>query len=77
MENPPMIVIDRIEDEIAVLEFDGEMIEVPRTVLPEGSKEGDFLGFVILDNSEVLQEGKDRIERLKAMSGMNSGEIDL
>ncbi len=72
-----MIVIDRIDDDIAVLEFDGQMIEIPSSVLPEDSKEGDILGFVKLDNSEILQEGKDRIERLKAMSNIGSGEIDL
>ena len=72
-----MIVIDRIDDEIAVLEFDGQMIEIPSSVLPEGCKEGDILGFVRLDNSEILQEGKDRLARLTSMSNMGSGDIDL
>lgn len=72
-----MIVIDRIDDEIAVLEFDGQIIEIPSSVLPEGCKEGDILGFVRLDNSEILQEGKDRLARLTSMSNMGSGDIDL
>ena len=70
------IVIDRLSDNVAVLEFDGQMIEVPRSVVPADCKEGDILGFTKLDNSEVLKKGADRLSRMRAASA-TSGDIDL
>ena len=40
-----MTVIDRFEDNIAVLEADGEMVEIPREKLPAEAREGDILNF--------------------------------
>lgn len=71
------IVIDRLDDLIAHLDIDGESIEFPRNALPEGCKEGDVLGFVILDASEIIKEGQDRINRLVNMSGHLDGDLDL
>lgn len=72
-----MIVIDSLSDKIARLEFDGEMIEVPRSVVPADCKEGDILGFVKLDKSEVVKKGNDRLNRMRAMSNTNNDCIDL
>lgn len=71
------IVIDRIEDDLAILDVDGEIIEFPLKALPDNSKEGDLIAFVKLDNSELLQQAKDRIEKLKAMSQTSGDTIDL
>nr|MDE6664753.1 DUF3006 domain-containing protein [Ruminococcus sp.] len=38
-----MTVIDRFENDIAVIETDGRMIEVDRLQLPENVREGDVL----------------------------------
>jgi len=67
------IVIDRLYDTHAVLDVDGEIIEFPKAALPEGCKEGDILGFVTLDSTQILQEGADRIKRMQAMSSTTSG----
>ena len=72
------IVIDRIEDDIALLDVGGEIIDFPVEALPENAKEGDLLGFVILDNSELLAKASDRIERMKAMSNNgNDNTFDI
>lgn len=70
------IVIDRMSDGIAYLDVDGQIIEFPSAALPAETKEGDLLGFVILDNSEILKEGQDRLARLEAMSNL-SGDFDI
>ena len=72
------ISIDRMEDDIAYLDVDGEIIEFPVSALPDGSKEGDMLQFVQVDASEVIAEAKERICRLQAMSKTNdTGDIDI
>lgn len=38
-----MTVIDRFENNVAVLETDGGMIEVDRSQIPENAREGDVL----------------------------------
>ena len=44
------IVIDRIEEDLAILDVDGEIIEFPLEALPENSKEGDLIAFVKLNS---------------------------
>lgn len=49
-------VIDRIEEEMAVLEIDSEFIEIPVRLLPPGVKEGDSLTLQIeTDRQKNLQ----------------------
>ena len=38
-----MIVVDRIEGSRAVLELDGERVDVPVSILPPDTREGDIL----------------------------------
>lgn len=38
-----MIVVDRIEGTRAILEVDGQIVEIPATALPEGAGEGSVL----------------------------------
>ncbi len=49
-----MIVIDRFEGDIAVLETDSGMVDVQRNILPEKASEGDVIaevnGAYIIDN---------------------------
>ena len=70
------IVIDRISDGIAYLDVDTQIIELPAAALPNDAKEGDWLGFIVLDNSEIIKEGQDRLARLQAMSNL-SGDLDI
>ena len=38
-----MLIIDRFENDTAVIENDEEMIEISRSLLPENAKEGDII----------------------------------
>jgi hypothetical protein len=71
------IVVDRIEDGLAVLEVGGTYIDFPAEALPEGCKEGDMLAFVTLDATEILAKATDRISRMRNMSSMGSGDIEI
>ena len=44
-----MTIIDRFENNKAVLEIDGGMIEIERSQLPENAREGD----VIIENDGI------------------------
>jgi len=58
-------IIDRFEDEIAVVEIEGRMRNIPRHELPTGAKEGDALIFeagkwkVSLHNTEKIKKKMD------------------
>ncbi len=61
-----MIVVDRIEGSRAIVEFEGEVIDIPASALPAGCGEGTILRFERLDDAAVLAEGQARIARLAA-----------
>jgi len=71
-----MIVIDRIENTRAVLEIDGEMVEISATMLPSGSNEGDFLAFRLCDDQKahMQRENEERLARLRAQ---DSGDMEI
>jgi|GEM_PF-1688193 len=75
-----MIVVDRIEGSIAVLEMAGELVEVPSHLLPEGTAEGDLLEFSPQSSDGLETDAKrqavERVERLRA-SDPGDMEIDL
>ena len=74
-----MIVIDRIEGDRAVLEIDGELIDVPVTALPAGAREGAVLVWSIGDANDALSEAEARLQRLRERSAhlTDSEEIEL
>lgn len=59
-----MIVVDRIEGTRAVLEVDGELIDIPVTALPSGCGEGHALSLVLQDQAAERAEAEDRLRRL-------------
>lgn len=53
--------IDRIEEELAVVELeDGNMVNIPKIILPLEAKEGDIISVSI--DKEETEERKERIE---------------
>ena len=56
-----MFVLDRFEGNIAVVERESEIFNVPRDLLPEGAKEGDCLTIEIKID-EKSNEHRKRIE---------------
>ncbi len=60
-----MIVLDRIEGSRAVLEIDGELVEIPASALPPGAREGATLRLLpSTDADALLSAAADRIDRL-------------
>lgn len=70
-----MIVVDRIEGDVAVLEIAGARVDVPVSVLPEGTREGDVLTFVRAPGDTA--DAAARLARLKARTKQGPGSFDL
>jgi hypothetical protein len=71
-----MIIIDRIENDRAIVEIGGEMIEIPRSELPNGAKEGDVL--VLSVNTEAVGNlKKDNEDRLKRLRERDPGDMEI
>ena len=73
-----MIVIDRIENDRAIVEIGGEMVEIPRSELPNGAKEGDALVFAVTADAveNLKKDNEDRLNRLRERDPGDM-EIDL
>lgn len=71
-----MIVLDRIEGDRAIVEIGGEMIEIPCSELPNGSKEGDVLVFAV-DADAVGNLKKDNEDRLKRLRERDPGDMEI
>lgn len=74
-----MIVVDRIEGTIAVLEVEGKTYELPTSVLPEGAGEGSVLRLSLDEAAagDVLAQSRARLERLKARNPGSGGTFSL
>lgn len=57
-----MTIIDRLENNIAVLESDGVMTEIERSLLPENAREGD----IITENNGVWSVDVEATEKRRA-----------
>ena len=73
-----MIAVDRIEGQIAILDVMGETVEIPVSLLPPYTNEGDVLTLNRVENGKDIQdrENKARLERLRARDPGDM-EIDL
>lgn len=60
-----MIIIDRIEDGVATLEFpDRVMCEIPASELPENAREGDC--FILTEDGELKLDEDESSRRRQA-----------
>lgn len=59
-----MLIIDRFEGEMAVIEYDGGIFDIPRNLLPAEVKEGDVLEFSISIDKKATEERKKKIGEL-------------
>jgi hypothetical protein len=58
-------IIDRFEEDWAVLEYEGKTFDVPRALLPDNAKEGDMLRISLdIDLEETLKR-KEAIKKLE------------
>jgi Protein of unknown function (DUF3006) len=77
-----MMVVDRIEGTVAVVEVNGTLVDIPLLGLPPGVKEGDLLEVRILPREEVAEsaaagEGAAVLERLKKRFPQGPDSFDL
>ncbi|MBR2283932.1 MAG: DUF3006 domain-containing protein [Ruminococcus sp.] len=70
-----MIIIDRLEGSMAVLEIDGNIENIDRSLLPEGAKEGDILllhgGGYTIDRERTEQRRRAAADRLRKILRRN------
>ena len=59
------MVIDRIEGEFAIIEFEGKTMDIPTCLLPKEAREGDRLQFVIERDDGQGQAAQERLARLQ------------
>jgi len=71
------IVVDRIEEDRAVLEIGDELIEVPASALPEGAAEGSVLSLAVQPAEDIQSAAEARLERLRNRSPEPDGPIQL
>ena len=66
-----MLIIDRFEENIAILEGDGEFIEVEKALLPVNAKEGDVVelqdGRYVVDTEKTAQRRSNVVSRLRKL----------
>lgn len=58
------MIIDRFEGQLAVLEYEGKMYHLPRTLLPDEAKEGDVIVLEARVDKEATQRQHDKISKL-------------
>ena len=71
-----MIIVDRIEGTRAVIEVDGEMIDIPASVLPNDATEGTHLAFQTCDK-DVENLKKENEERLQRLRDSDPGDMNI
>ena len=66
MKSKYLGVLDRIEGTTAVILIgdDADTIELPRNLLPDGSKEGDLISFTLEKKDKKIKDEKERVEGL-------------
>ena len=57
-------VIDRFENDLAVLEVNGDSVPIPRSLLPEEAAEGDSVGITLIPADPARSERLSRRFRL-------------
>ncbi len=77
-----MMVVDRIEGAVAVIEVNGIFVDIPLVGLPAGLKEGDRLELRVLPREEIAEsaegaEGAAVLERLKGRFPQGPDSFDL
>lgn len=73
-------IVDRIEGDFAVIEYDGQYVDIPLHLLPE-IKEGSTLQIQSIEKTAqkdtILEEAQARLNRLKQRSEPPPDVFDL
>ncbi|MDK2794375.1 MAG: hypothetical protein PWP75_1004, partial [Caldanaerobacter sp.] len=63
-ENSKYCVVDRFEEEWAVIEYKSKTFNFPKDLLPLNVREGDVIKFEVVVDEEETKRRKERIEKL-------------
>lgn len=59
-----MLIIDRFEGDMAVIEYEGGTFNLPRNLLPSEVREGDVIKILITVDKEETENRRKRIQGL-------------
>ncbi|HZJ83915.1 MAG TPA: DUF3006 domain-containing protein [Syntrophomonadaceae bacterium] len=59
-----MFIIDRIENDIVVVEYEGRTYDLPRKIMPLSIKEGDVISFDFHIDREATKARHNKVEKL-------------
>jgi hypothetical protein len=59
-----IFIIDRLEGDWVVVEFEGGTFNVPRVLFPQQVREGDVVKINIIVDEEATKNRKKRVEQL-------------
>ncbi|HHV35876.1 MAG TPA: DUF3006 domain-containing protein [Syntrophomonadaceae bacterium] len=59
-----MIIIDRLEGDWVVVEFEGGTFNIPKALFPQKVREGDVVRITIVVDEEATKDRKKRVEQL-------------
>lgn len=59
-----MFIVDRIEDEIVVVEFEGRTYDLPRKITPSIIKEGDVLRIELYVDDKATNNRYNKVKNL-------------
>jgi len=59
-----IIIIDRLEGDWVVVEFEGGTFNIPKALFPQKVREGDVVRITIVVDEEATKDRKKRVEQL-------------
>ena len=59
-----ILIIDRIEGNWAVIEYEGITFNIPKNLLPQNAKEGDVINIIISVDSKATSERRYNMDKL-------------
>jgi hypothetical protein len=65
MKRNTIVIIDRFEEDWAVLEYEGIVFNVPRALLPDDAKEGDVINIILEINRQETHKRREFIRKLE------------
>lgn len=59
-----ILIIDRLEGDWVVVEFEGGTFNIPKALFPQQLKEGDVVKIAIIVDEEATKDRKKRVDQL-------------
>lgn len=59
-----MLIIDRFEGDIAVIEWQNKTFDFPKELLPKEIKEGDIININVVVDKEATRKEKMKIDKM-------------